>query len=336
MSEDATDEERGAPRMVSLTQLGTTLGRARCLQPTQLLRMRHSLSTHGQLTPVIVVEREGKLELVDGFKRRAAAEQLGWQELLISVRPLDERAQWAMMLTLNRSPGALSVLEEALILKELCHSGLTQLELAQLVGRHKSWVSRRLGLVERLHPDLVEWVRTGLMSAGTARRLMVLPAGNQLEVAAVVSQAALSTEETELLVSLWQKAKGEPAIRQFLLKEPRTALANARPEKSLAPVDPRLSHRGKLLARALPLLRGVALRVSEALQPTPEPADLKLLAAELKRTASVLPGLEMALGFAARCASSESNDAQSVTPTSGDSSAKATASRVPPGRSASM
>ena len=75
MSEDATDEERRAPRMVSLTQLGTTLGRARCPQPTQLQRMRHSLSVHGQLTPVIVVEREGKLELVDGFKRRAAATQ---------------------------------------------------------------------------------------------------------------------------------------------------------------------------------------------------------------------------------------------------------------------
>lgn len=320
--------------MVSLTQLGTTLGRARCPQPTQLQRMRHSLSMHGQLTPVIVVEREGKLELVDGFKRRAAAVQMGWQEVLMSVRLLDERAQWAAMLTLNRSPGALSVLEEALILRELCHSGLTQVELGQLVGRHKSWVSRRLGLVERLHADLVEWVRTGLMSAGTARRLMVLPAGNQLEVAAVVSQAALSTEETELLVSLWQKAS-EPAIRQFLLKEPRTALANARPEKSQAPVDPRLSHRGKLLARALPLLRGVALRVSEALQPTPEPSDLKLLSAELKRTASVLPGLEAALGFAAKCASSDDSAAPSATPTSGGSSARATASRAPPGRPAS-
>ncbi len=335
MSEETRQQESRAPRTVPLTQLGTALGRARCPQPVQLQRMRHSLSVHGQLTPVLAVEREGKLELVDGFKRRAAAALMGWQELLVSVRQLDERGQWAAMLTLNRSPGALSVLEEALILKELCHSGLTQGELAELVGRHKSWVSRRLGLVERLHPDLVEWVRTGLMSAGTARRLMVLPAGNQLEVAAVVSQAALSTEETELLVSLWQKAKGEPAIRQFLLKEPRTALANARPEKSQAPADPRLSHRGKLLARALPLLRGVALRVSEALQPSPEPADLKLLSAELKRTASVLPGLEAALGFAAKCASSGDSAAPSATPTSGGSSAKATASRAPPGRPAS-
>jgi ParB/RepB/Spo0J family partition protein len=197
--------EQTAAKAVPLTQLGTTLGRARCPHPAQLVRMRQSLSTHGQLTPVIAVEREGKLELLDGFKRRWAAVQMGWSELTVSVRSLDDRAAWTAMLTLNRSTGSLSVIEEALILRELSHSGLLQVEIGQLLGRHKSWVSRRLGLVERLHPDLLGWVRTGLMSAGTARRLMGLPAGNQLELAAVVTKAELSTEETEILVSLWQK-----------------------------------------------------------------------------------------------------------------------------------
>lgn len=80
--------------------------------------MRQSLSTHGQLTPIIAV---------DGFKRRAAT-QMGWAELLTTVRQLDERGQWAAMLVLNRVPGALSVLEEALILQELRQSGLTHLK----------------------------------------------------------------------------------------------------------------------------------------------------------------------------------------------------------------
>lgn len=316
MSEEATAREQRTPKSVALAQIGTALSRARCPQPAQVLRMRQSLSTHGQMTAVIAVEREGKLELVDGFKRRAAATQMGWTELVVSVRSLDERGQWAAMLTLNRTPGALSVLEEALILRELRDSGLNQTEIAEICGRHKSWVSRRLGLVERLHPDLVEWVRTGLMTAGTARRLLVLPAGNQLEMAAVVTQAELSTEETELLVSLWQKAS-DPAIRRYLLKEPRTAIEKARPEKEQRPLDPRLSQQGKALARALPILRGVALRVSEALHPAPPGSDLELLAPEMKRTASVLPALARALGFASRCASCEDSGAPSATPTSG-------------------
>jgi ParB-like chromosome segregation protein Spo0J len=334
MSAIATQTEERVPRNVPLVQLGTTLGRARCPQPTQLARMRQSLSAHGQMTPVIAVAREGKLELVDGFKRRAAAVQMGWSELLVSVRALDERGQWAAMLTLNRSPGSLSVLEEGLIVRELCQGGLTQIEVAQLCGRHKSWVSRRLGLVERLHPDLVEWVRTGLMSPGTARRLMVLPAGNQLELAAVVSKTELSTEETELLVSLWQKTS-DATIRRFLLSEPRRALENARPERVPAPLDPRLSQRGKTLARALSMLRGVALRTSEALHPPPEMADLKVLASEMSKTAKVLPGVAAALGFAVKCACSGASDATSATSTSGDCSAKAAASAAPPVRPAS-
>jgi hypothetical protein len=153
------------------------------------------------------------------------------------------------MLTLNRPNGSLSVLEEGLIVQELCRSGLQQLEVAQLVGRHKSWVSRRLGLVERLHPELVEWVRTGLMSAGTARRLMVLPAGNQVELAAVVSHAELTTEETELLVSLWQKTLSTSGVSG------RTAPAlNARPGEA-----PATALSGQVAgSRGAHVLRGVA------------------------------------------------------------------------------
>lgn len=307
----------GVTRHVVLALIGTTLGVARCPQPGQLARMRQSLTKHGQLMPVIVVDRAGQLELVDGFKRRTAAAQMGWSDLWVSERSLDGRGQWMAMLTLNRTSGSLSVLEEGLIVRELCRSGLAQVEIAQLVGRHKSWVSRRLSLVERLHADLLEWVRTGLMSAGTARRLVVLPAGNQVELAAVVSQAGLNTEETELLVSLWQKTS-DATIRRFLLTDPRTALQNAQPEKVTTPPDPRLSERGRRIARALQILRGIALRVREALEPPPAAMELALLEREIRLTAQVLPGTLAALGSAGRCLRSGSNDGSSATPTSAD------------------
>jgi ParB/RepB/Spo0J family partition protein len=321
-------------KSVPITQLGTTLGRARCAQATHLLRMRHSLSRHGQMTPVIAVERQGKLELVDGFKRRAAALQMGWNSLLTSVRPMDERAQWVAMLTLNRTPGSLSVMEEALILRELVHSGMTQMEVAELVGRHKSWVSRRMGLVERLHPDLVEWVRTGLLSPGTARRLFVLPAGNQLEMAAVVTQQELSTQETELLVSLWHKTS-EPKVRSFLLKEPRKALAHAKPDDPRTPTDPRLTPRGQTLQRSIRILQGVGTRVLQMLRPPPVTPDLKILNPELKHLTRLLPALTEAVGTASRSNSSGDRSATNVTLTSDSISSTDSASRRPPAKSAS-
>lgn len=302
-------------KSVPITQLGTTLGRARCPQATQLLRMRHSVSKHGQMTPVIAVERLGKLELVDGFKRRAVALQMGWSSLLTTVRPMDERAQWVAMLTLNRAPGSMSVMEEALILRELVHSGMTQMEIAELVGRHRSWVCRRMGLVERLHPDLVEWVRTGLLSPGTARRLFVLPAGNQLEMAAVVTQQDLSTQETELLVSLWLKTN-EARVRSFLLKEPRKALAHAKPDDPRTPTDPRLTPRGQVLQRSLRILQGVGTRVVQMLRPAPVTQDLEILNPELKHLTRLLPALTEAVGIASESNSSDDRSATSAMPTS--------------------
>ncbi len=137
-----------------IAMLGTTLGRARCQRPALVERMRQSLSAQGQLQPMVAVDREGKLELVDGFKRREAATALGWPTLMVRVMPLDEAGQWVTMLALNRGPLSMTELEEALVLRELAATGLTQVQIAQMLQRHKSWVSRRIGLVERLHPEL--------------------------------------------------------------------------------------------------------------------------------------------------------------------------------------
>jgi ParB-like chromosome segregation protein Spo0J len=183
-------------------RIGTTLGRARCRQPARIERMKQSLAAYGQLTPLVVVPVREGVELVDGFKRHAAATTLGWPTLVVAERPLDETGQWATMLLLNRGPSSMTTLEEGLVLRELTKTGLTQLEVGALCSRHKTWVSRRIGLVERLHPELLESMKLGMLHPGSARRLLSLPPGNQLEMAAVVVHAALGPRDTELLVSL--------------------------------------------------------------------------------------------------------------------------------------
>ncbi len=128
--------------------------------------MVSSLSAHGQLAPLVAVEKSGVLEVLDGFKRLDAAKRMGWQELAVSTAQMDEAVQWATMLALNRGPQSMSELDEALILRELVQAGLTQTQIAELVQRHKTWVSRRIGLVERLHPELVDQMKLGLLAPG--------------------------------------------------------------------------------------------------------------------------------------------------------------------------
>ena len=282
--------------MLHLSEIGTSYGRVRCLAPRQIEQMKASLTAHGQQTALMVVNRQGRLELIDGFKRRRAAEEMGWTMLRAASMEVDEQGQWAAMLALNRATHSMSVLEEALVLREMVAAGMTQAQIGEILGRHKSWVSRRIGLLERLHPELVEQIREGILPPGAARRLISLPAGNQLELATVVTHQGLGTQDTELLVKLWRTA--DPPVRDFLLAHPREALATARTEDAEEPPDPRLTPRGQRLQRHLRILQGVAPRTLQILRPSPAAEDLEILAADLASTRSSLSRLVEALGSA--------------------------------------
>jgi ParB/RepB/Spo0J family partition protein len=281
--------------MLEICRIGTSYGRVRCLAPRQIEQMKASMTAHGQLTALVVVTRPSGLELIDGFKRLRAAEQMGWTTLRVASMDVDEPGQWAAMLALNRATHSMSVLEEALVLREMA-AGMTQTEIGQILNRHKSWVSRRIGLIERLHPELVEQIREGILPPGAARRLLSLPTGNQLELATVVMHHGLGSQETELLVRLWKNA--ESPVRDYLLAHPHEALANARAEDPEAPPDPRLTPRGQRLRRHLRILQGVAPRTMQMLRPSPAEEDLRILAGDLESTRSSLLRLTEALGSA--------------------------------------
>jgi hypothetical protein len=282
--------------------IGTTLGRARCCQPARIERMKQSLAAYGQLTPLVAVPRPAGVELVDGFKRLAAATTLGWSTMVVAVTPLDETGQWATMLLLNRGPSSMTALEEGLVLRELATTGLTQAEIAALCSRHKSWVSRRIGLVERLHPELLESMKLGLLHPGSARRLLSLPPGNQLEMAAVVGSARLGPRDTELLVSLWHRTK-DPVARRVLLSEPRASLLKHHPETRRPPVDPRLSPEGQRLCRGLHRLEAVATEASRRLGASPPRKDLEILGNLLRAVEKAISRLATELGSARTIAS---------------------------------
>lgn len=295
-----------------IAAIGTALGGARCRQPARIERMKQSLAAHGQLASLVVTTRPEGVELVDGFKRLWAAEQLGWATLRITVRPLDVTGQWAAMLLLNRGPSSMTVLEEALVLRELCKTGLSQTEVATLCTRHKAWVSRRIGLVERLHPELVEAMKLGLLHPGSARRLLSLPPGNQLEVAAAIQSHGLGPRDTELLVGLWRRTK-EPKARRTLLSEPRANLRKHHPETRRSPLDPRLSPEGQRLCRCLGRFEATALETSRRLLSASAALDRTVLGEELRKASEMASRLATELGSARTDAAASESGGGSAT-----------------------
>lgn len=294
-------------RACPVATIQTTLSRARCLQPAQIERMKQSLATHGQLTPLVTTARAGEVEVIDGFKRLAAATTLEWATLLVVVRPLDETGQWAAMLVLNQGPSSMTTLEQALVLRELVATGLTQSEIGALCRRHKTWVSRRIGLVDRLHPELVEAMKLGLLHPGSARRLLSLPPGNQLEMAAAIGKAKLGPRETELLVTLWRRTKA-PAERRVLLAEPKASLMKHHPETRRPVMDLRLSPGGQHLSRCLQRIRDVEAETSRRMKSRPPATDLEILDTDLRRAAAAASRLAIELGSARTVAGASETD----------------------------
>jgi hypothetical protein len=117
-----------------------------------------------------------------------------------------------------------------------------------LLGRHKSWVCRRLALLEKLSMAVKQDLRLGLVGPSLARELTRLPAGNQEAVLALVRRETLTAQEVNGVIDLLQGASQEQAA--FVLGKPREALAAVQGMPQ-ALRDPRLSRAGNWLARHL-------------------------------------------------------------------------------------
>jgi ParB-like chromosome segregation protein Spo0J len=242
-------------------EIGEHYGRYRLHVPEAERVMAKSLERYGQLSPIVVCRREDRYELIDGFKRLGAARRMAQIEYL-SARLMegDERAVKAAIYGLNRASGRTRELEEAWIIHALVREdGMSQVEVAELLGRHKSWVCRRLALIERLGAKAREELRVGLLTPTAARQMVRLPQGNQGEVLDAVRREKLSTAELAGVVDLWLGCS-QRNQQQYILAHPREALSQA---KGATPAgrDPRLSDAGNQVWKRVGLLLDVLGRM---------------------------------------------------------------------------
>jgi hypothetical protein len=263
----------GITRPVALDELGQRYRHYRLADSEAEAAMAGSLRRWGQLAPVAACVRDGQLELIDGFKRYTAAKQIrGLASLSVRVLEMDERTAKAAILSLNRDQRPVRELEEAWVVQGLVRDdGMTQVEAAHLLGRHKSWVCRRLALLEKLSAAVKEDLRLGLVGPSLARELTRLPTGNQEALLALVRRATLTAQEVSGVIDLLQGASDEQAA--FVLAKPREALALLHGMPT-ALRDPRLSRAGNWLAKHLTGALEALVRVENWLR-TPNERELR-------------------------------------------------------------
>lgn len=213
---------------IAVSKMGERYGALRIVSPRADDAMVKSMKKYGQMSPVVCVVTGGVYELIDGFKRFRACRHIKKEMLKARILKATERVCKAAIIQLNRGR-SISKLEEAMVLCSLHREdGLTQAEIAVLLGRHKSWVSRRISLIERLNEEVREDIRLGLLSASVGRELAKLPRGNQKEAAASLVKHRFSTREAVKLIA-------------YLLSHPRWEhhLVLASPWHIIEPKEPK-------------------------------------------------------------------------------------------------
>ncbi len=221
---------------VPTDDIGDRYGNLRLVNPGAYAAMERSIAQYGQVTPVVVGQPTGsKYEMVDGFKRYRASKKLGLKSLSCRVLKGKDRALKSAMLYLNTQISSIGDLEQGMIIQSFYkEDGLSQVEIAKLLGRHKSWVSRRLSLVERLSDEVIEQMRLGLVSSSIGRELALLPCGNQRGALKTLQKYRFTVRETARLVSLLmnQPAWNHETILNFP-EEILSARQSPRPKKSV-------------------------------------------------------------------------------------------------------
>ncbi len=239
---------------ILLTDLDPCFSSLRIVNHSKIKQMEHSLSIHGQLQPLIVRRHEELFQIIDGLKRYYAAKNLSIESLQGRCLDVDLAQAKVLVLRYNRTHQSMEAWEEALVLHDLkLHHGHDLDSLSRLTGYSRSWVSRRLSLIDKMDQGLSHEIKMGTLTGTHARELMRLPRGNQSSMAKVITVNQLSSRQSNTLVNAFLRAKNKD-IQNYILDHPRDVLLQHATDE-LDAYDARLSALGNEMLKSLRYLK---------------------------------------------------------------------------------
>ncbi len=143
----------GQLRTVSLDQIDLNPHNPRqSMDPDALAELAETIRTYGLLeAPGVRLKRDGseRYEVVYGNRRIAAARDiLGWHEARVMIQELDDDRAYLLATIENIQRVNLAPGEEMDMLGVLLNMLKSQDEVARHLGKHPSWVSKRVRLLE--------------------------------------------------------------------------------------------------------------------------------------------------------------------------------------------
>ncbi|HEX6924020.1 MAG TPA: ParB/RepB/Spo0J family partition protein [Longimicrobiaceae bacterium] len=202
---DEPDASDSGYRVVPVARIATNPYQPRRqFTEEELTELEHSIRENGLLQPLVVrpassaAPAGAEWELVAGERRWRAVRRLGWTEVPVVVREIDDRTLLVLAIVENVQRADLSPLEEAEAYRRLIEEfGYTQKEVAASVGRERSTVTNLLRLLQ-LPASIQSMVSSGELSMGHARALLGIADPRQMaDLARRVVREGLSVRAIE-------------------------------------------------------------------------------------------------------------------------------------------
>src|SRR5512140_799486 len=169
-------------------------------RPEELAELEASLRSNGLLQAITV--RPGAnghgYELIAGERRLRAATRIGWKEIPAVVKDIDDRALLTLALVENLQRADLNPIEEGEGYQRLIIDfSLTQLEVAEIVGKDRSTVANTLRLLN-LPSSIRTMVRDGQLTVGHARALLAVSSEREMiDLAREIVAKGLTVRDVE-------------------------------------------------------------------------------------------------------------------------------------------
>ena len=215
------------------------------VEPTESLEelVESIKASGGILEPIIVRPRkDGFYEVVAGHRRYLAAKKAGLAHVPAVIRELDDVEATLVALTENIQRREMSDYEVAKVLKFILDkTGVSQRELAKKLGKHESWVSHHLKMLE-LEKLVARQVLTKL-SEYHARVLLSTPEGVRVVLARMVEDfvAKSGRPPSVRLLKRWvRELTSKPGVKRDKLHYSRDRERSSRVESRV--YEPRGKH----------------------------------------------------------------------------------------------
>jgi ParB/RepB/Spo0J family partition protein len=137
-----------------------------------LQELAQSMATNGLVVPILLRPSPGeRYIIVHGERCYRAAMALGWETIPAEVRELTpDEAHWTSLVE-NVQRADLLPIEEARAYQHRLGQGLTQDQLAQRVGKNRSYIAQKLRLLT-LPAPIVVYLEGKALTEGHARQLL--------------------------------------------------------------------------------------------------------------------------------------------------------------------